>query len=203
MSPRPRTVSDDAILAVTARVISRVGPAGMTLADVGAEVGLAPATLVQRFGSKRGLLLAVVKHSVDSVDRRFVLVRERAKTALDALFTAASDMAEHIRTPEALVHNLAFFQLDLSDPEFHRLTLDHSRRVRAGYTALLDEAVRAGELSECNTRALASVLQAVAAGSVLNWAIHREGTVLRWVRSDLETVLAPYRRAGSPGRRRR
>ena len=61
MSPRPRTVSDQAILAATARVIGDLGPAKLTLARVASEVGLAPATLVQRFGSKRGLLLALAE----------------------------------------------------------------------------------------------------------------------------------------------
>ena len=194
MSPRPRTVSDDAILAATARMIGRVGPVGVTLAGVGGEVGLSPATLLQRFGSKRGLLLALVERSVDSVDRSFRDRRAAAASALGAVVAAASDMAEHMRTPEELANNLAFFQIDLSDPEFHALALEYSRRVRAGYRALLDEAVRAGELDACDTAALASALQGVAAGSLLNWAIHREGPVVDWVQRDIETVITPYTR---------
>src|SRR5215831_8245675 len=60
MSPRPRTVSDDQIFAATARAVTRLGPTRLTLADVADEVGLSAAALVQRFGSKRGLLLAFV-----------------------------------------------------------------------------------------------------------------------------------------------
>lgn len=194
MSPRPRTVSDDAILAATARLIGRVGPVRLTLADVGGEVGLSPATLLQRFGSKRGLLIALVQRSVGSVDQSFRDRRASATSALDAVIAAASDMAEHMRTPEELANNLAFFQIDLSDPEFHRLALEYSRRVRAGYRALLDEAVMAGELQSCDTAALASALQGVAAGSLLNWAIHRDGAVVDWVRRDVETVITPYAR---------
>jgi AcrR family transcriptional regulator len=194
MSPRPRTVSDDAILAATARMIGRVGPVRLTLADVGSEIGLSPATLLQRFGSKRGLLLALVERSVDSVDRNFRDRRAAAESALEAVVAAASEMAEHMRTPEELANNLAFFQIDLSDPDFHGLALEYSRRVRAGYRALLEEAVTAGELDACDTAALASALQGVAAGSLLNWAIHRDGTVVDWVRRDVETVISPYAR---------
>ncbi|MDQ3742446.1 MAG: TetR/AcrR family transcriptional regulator, partial [Actinomycetota bacterium] len=57
--PRPKTVEDDAVLDAALRVVDRAGPAGLTLAAVAEEVGLAPATLVQRFASKRGLLLAL------------------------------------------------------------------------------------------------------------------------------------------------
>jgi len=203
MSPRSRTVSDATILDATARMISRVGPVRLTLADVGNEVGLAPATLLQRFGSKRGLLLALVDQSVDSVGASFDRVRASHASALDSAIAAAGYMAEHVRTPEELANNLAFFQIDLSDADFHRLALEHSRRVRAGYRALLDEAIADGELGPCDTAALASALQAVAAGSLLNWAIHRDGSVGGWVRADLETLIAPYRRPLSAVRRRR
>lgn len=195
MSPRPRTVSDEEILAATARMIGRSGPARLTLADVGDEVGLSPATLLQRFGSKRGLLIALVKQSVDSVDRRFDDMRAASRSALDAVVAAASDLATHMRTPEELANHLAFFQIDLSDAEFHRLALEHSRRVRARYRALLDEAMKAGELRSCDTEALANALQGIAAGSLLNWAIHRDGPVVAWVRADIETLLTPYARA--------
>jgi AcrR family transcriptional regulator len=195
MSPRARTVSDATILAATARMISRVGPARLTLADVGEEVGLAPATLLQRFGSKRGLLIALVQQAVESVDDSFTSVRASRQSALDAAIAAAGTMAEHVRTPEELANNLAFFQIDLSDAEFHRLALEHSRRVLAGYQSLLQEAVTVGELVECDAGALASALQAVAAGSLLNWAIHRDGPVADWVRADIETLITPYRAA--------
>jgi AcrR family transcriptional regulator len=194
VSPRPRTVSDGEILAATARMIGRVGPVRLTLADVGGAVGLSPATLLQRFGSKRGLLLALVERSVASVDRSFRDRRAAAASAVEAVVAAASDMAEHMHTPEELANNLAFLQIDLSDPEFHALALEYSRRVRAGYRALLDDAVQAGELDACDTAALASALQGVAAGSLLNWAIHRDGTVVDWVRRDVEMVITPYAR---------
>jgi AcrR family transcriptional regulator len=192
MSPRPRTVSDEDILAATARMIGRVGPVRLTLAAVGDEVGLSPATLLQRFGSKRGLLIALVKQNVDSVDRRFRDRRAASSSALDAVVAAASDVATHMRTPEELANNLAFFQIDLSDPEFHRLAVEHSRRVRSGFRALLDAAVQAGELRSCDTEALANALQGIAAGSLLNWAIHRDGPLVAWVRADIATLLEPY-----------
>ena len=58
---RHRTLPDEQVIAAAARVIGRLGPARLTLADVAREAGLAPATLLQRFGSKRGLLLEVAR----------------------------------------------------------------------------------------------------------------------------------------------
>ena len=43
------------------RAVAVVGPARLALTDVARETGLAPATLLQRFGSKRGMLLAALE----------------------------------------------------------------------------------------------------------------------------------------------
>jgi AcrR family transcriptional regulator len=119
MCARPRTVSDEELLEATARAVSRVGPARLTLADVAKEAGVVPATLVQRFGTKRGMLLALMK-------------------------------------------------------------------------GLLDDAVTAGELSACDTDALARVVQETLQGSLVAWAIYREGRAGEWVRRDLEFLLSRY-----------
>src|SRR5438874_2348746 len=58
MSPRRRATTDEAILMATHSAVTRLGPTRLTLADVAREAGISPATIVQRFGSKRGLLLA-------------------------------------------------------------------------------------------------------------------------------------------------
>src|SRR5262245_37766901 len=140
MSPRPRTVSDEDILAATHVMIGRVGPANLTLADVAAHVGLSPATLAQRFGSKRGRLLAFVQTGVDSVQACFDGVRAANGSPMDALVAAATEMARYATNPEELANGLAFLQMDVSDPDFHALALENSKQILAGYTALLDDA---------------------------------------------------------------
>jgi AcrR family transcriptional regulator len=195
VSPRPRTVSDDEILAATARAMSRVPPTRFTLAEVAQEVGLAPATLVQRFGSKRGLLLALSAQSAAGMDASFDMVRQAHASPLEALLTAATEMARFSATPEELANSIAYLHIDLSDPEFHTHILESSRAMQRGYGALLDDAIEARELMQCDTERLARAVEAVAAGSLIGWAIHRKGKAEAWVRKDLETLLAPYRRA--------
>ena len=204
MSPRPRTIPDAAVVAAALRAIGRLGPAKVTLADVAREAGLAPATLVQRFGSKRGLLLAVARMSVDDVDACFELVRQAHRSPLAALVAGTVEMARYVKSPDELANNLAFLQMDISDPEFHEVAVKNSRRMLAGYRRLLDEAVAAGELVPCDTLRLARAVGAVSGGSLLSWAVLREGTADRYVRKDVATVLDPYRRSRQrKGRRRR
>jgi AcrR family transcriptional regulator len=192
---RRKVTPDSDVLTATMRVVSRVGPGRLTLADVAAEAGLAPATLLQRFGSKRGLLLAVAEQSMAGVDECFARMRSAHRSPLAAVVASLEEMTHMCETPEAMANNLAFLEIDLTDPDFHRLALENSRAMMAGYRALLDEAVAAGELARCDTAGLARALCAMAGGSMLNWAILREGTVTEWLRGDIETLLGPLRKA--------
>jgi AcrR family transcriptional regulator len=193
MTPRPRTVSDGQILDAAGRVIGALGPARFTLADVAAEVGLSPATLVQRFGSKRGLMLALAESSVAFVDACFAEIRATHRSPLDALCTAAAHMANMVGSPEEMANHLAFLQIDLSDPDFHGLALASHRGMVAGYRTLLDEAIAAGELAPCDSARLARAVAAISGGSLIAWAIVREGEGGAFVREDLETLLDAYR----------
>ena len=192
MSPRPRQTSDEEILAATARVMMRRSPAQLTLADVAKEACVVPATLIQRFGTKRGLLLAVCRTSPDSVSKQFAGARVRHRSPLKALVELYADGTAFAPTPEAMANGLAYLQIDLTDPDFHAITLAQFRVIRDETRKLLDEAVAAGELCECDTAELSRLIQHVNGGAMLAWAVYREGSVASWVRRELVTLLRPY-----------
>jgi AcrR family transcriptional regulator len=192
---RPKTIPDAAVVEAASRVITRLGPSEFTLADIAREAGLAPATLMQRFGSKRGLLLALARTAAEGAGDCFARVRAENRSPLKALFASFQEMACMAETPEALANTLAFLQIDLTDPEFRRWTLMNSRATLAGFQALLEDAIQAGELQPCDTEGLARLIQAAAHGSMVSWAFHQEGPVKDWMRRDMELLLAPYRAA--------
>lgn len=193
--PRPRTTSDEEILAATARVIARVGPR-FTLANVAREIGLAPATLIQRFGSKRGLMLALTSGAAEGSVDQYAAIRSASPSPLDALFAIGECMAGMAPTPEELANHLAFLQIDLTDPEFHKLALAQAKAAQKETRKLIDEAIEVGQLAETDSHRLATAIQAVIGGSLLAWAIARDGTAARAIRRDLETLLTPYRAIG-------
>ena len=193
MSPRPRTASDQDILMAAFRAIARLGPARLTLADVANDVGVSPAALVQRFGSKRALLLAAAADAAGGGQYIFPGLRARHRRPIDALIGLADCMAVMGTTPEAIANNMTFLQIDLKDDEFHGHALAASEGMRNGIRALIREAVAAGELVRCDASRLAHAVHATINGSVLNWAVHREGPLVAFVRRDLSTVLAPFR----------
>jgi AcrR family transcriptional regulator len=204
MSPRPRETSDEEILAAAARVMQRRGPTQLTLADVAREAGVVPATLIQRFGTKRGLLLAVCSTAPGSVPQQFAAACGKYKSPLKALVELYADCTAFAPTPEAMANGLAYLQIDLTDPEFHAITLAQFRALREQTKNLLDQAVAAGELRRCDTAKLARLIQHLNGGAMLSWAVYREGSVASWVRSDLQALLRPYLPAGRtrPGKRR-
>lgn len=200
MSPRPRQASDEEILAAAFRAIARLGPARLTLADVAAEAGISPAALVQRFGSKRALLLAASADAAGGADFIFPALRARHRSPLAALLALAECMEVMGGGAEQVANTLAFLRGDVADPDFRRHAREAARGMRAGIAALLADAVAAGELVGCQPRRLAAALQAALDGSVLAWAVEGEGELADWVRRDLRTLLAPCRPAR--GRRR-
>jgi AcrR family transcriptional regulator len=195
MSPRSRTIADSEILEATGRALQQVSPAQLTLAAVAAEAGLAPATLLQRFGSKRGLLLAFAKHAGSSVTWEFETAREVSHSPLETLLTVLLGMTRTVATPEALSNSLAFLQLDLRDPEFHRHALDHTHAMRMQIQSLLDAAVEAGELTVSDTARLARAVQVTFNGALVMWAIEREETLAGRLQDELEWLLHPFRTA--------
>jgi len=194
MSPRPRSASDQDILMAAFRAIAQLGPARMTLADVAKEAGVSPAAIVQRFGSKRGLLLAAAADAASGGEYIFPGLRARHRRPVDALLGLAECVTTLMgATPEAIANNLVFFQVDLKDDEFHRHALAASTGILAGIRALIRDAVVAHELIRCDANRLAAALHATMNGSILNWVVHRKGSLVAFVRRDLSTVLAPYR----------
>jgi AcrR family transcriptional regulator len=194
MCPRPRKASDLDIYAATQRVMSRVAPGELTLAAIAAEAGVTAGALVQRFGSKRDLLLRLLEAWSGQADEMFQQFRWARASPLAALYAYADCMAQMGRSPAELAHHLGYLQMDLTDPDFHRHVKKHAVATRAGYCRLLEDAVRAGELvAGVDTVALGRQVELTLMGSLWTWAFYQEGTAAAWMRDDLDALLRPWR----------
>jgi AcrR family transcriptional regulator len=193
MAGRPRGVGDDVILRAAVEVIGREGPAGFTLAAVAAEVGLVAGTVVQRFGSKRGLLLALAERSARDTGALAARVRAEHGSALAALTALAVRATGALDAPDRYANHLAFLCADLADPELHAHALAVHRAQGAAYRDLLAEAVATGELrAGTDPGALAATVQTVVAGAGLTWALDREGTLAQRLGREIAAALAPH-----------
>ena len=173
--------------------MTRVAPQELTLAAIAREAGVTAAVIVQRFGSKRELLLTLTRRFVDSSGDVVSAFAARHTSPLAALRAYAECVAGLGASPASYVRNLAYLQADLSDAEFRLLLARHATRTRAGLRRLIDAAVEARELRPGVPSArLARTMEALLSGSLLTWVIYQQGTATRWVRSDLDALLEPY-----------
>jgi AcrR family transcriptional regulator len=195
MSPRPRRLSDSAILEAAFEVVRRTGPGRFTLADVGREVGLSAATLVQRFGSKRSLLLAMLQQSVTQTDDRFAESVKSGDSPIESLYAAVLDRFRAVDHPDTLSNGFAFLMIELSDPEFHVLAAESANNAIAGYRTMLEAAVEAGELEgSVGAQHLAETIHALTWGALMMWAIIRMLSPQDRLKRSLDILLTPYRR---------
>ncbi len=167
----------------------------MTLAEIGADVGLSPATLLQRFGSKRGLLLAIARHGAADLPRR---IRRAASTAqpVTALIEVLAELADQIRTTDQFANHIAFLMLDLTDPEFREVTAEYAADVESAISEVLEAGQAAGELAHADRAGLPRAVHAAYNGALITWGMHRPNlcSPAQAVREQLRQTLAPHTR---------
>src|SRR5262245_22936549 len=197
MSPRPRKASDEDVFAAAYRAMNRLGPSELTLADIAEEAGVTASALVQRFGSKRDLLLTLSSQVAGGTAELFTGLRAANRSPLATLYAYAECMAGMGPTPAALARNLSWLLVDLTDPDFRKNVQAQTRSTELEIRKLIEEAFKAGELRpvdgrRANYTALARVVAAQISGSLMSWAFYEEGTAASWIRKDLGIVLGPY-----------
>ncbi|ABS04158.1 AcrR family transcriptional regulator [Kineococcus radiotolerans] len=189
---RPRTVSDEAIHAATAEVMRRHGLQGTTLAAVAAHAGLSAAGLVQRFGSKRQLLLDFARRGEAATVECFTTARSTSTSPLHAVQTALAMLTAQVRERSELANNLSFLQLDLADEDFRALAAANARQAQAQIEELLREAVTAGELAATDTGALARTVYLTYNGVLTLWPLTGTRPLARELHDAVSAVLRPY-----------
>lgn len=187
---RPRTVADDAILAAAADAVAEFGPAEVTLARIGARVGLSATALLHRFGSKRRLLLALARHDAEVLPARLAAART-ADRPVAALVDALAALAGGVLSATELANHLAFLLMDLSDPEFRLVGREYTAAVESAIALVLLAGRDAGELPPEGADAdLPRAVHAAYNGALLTWGMAGDaGTPAGHVRRQLLRVL--------------
>jgi AcrR family transcriptional regulator len=193
MSPRPRKVSDDEVFVAMQRAMSRLRPSELTLAEIAAEAGVTAGALVQRFGSKRDLMLALSDRFSGGTAEMFGAIRQSHRSPLAALRAYGDCISGLAASPEAFARNLSYLQNDLTDPDLRKHLVAQAKASRVELQSIIKDAIAAGELvRETNPTRLARTVEAILSGSMMTWAYYEEGTAQQWMRDDLDAVLKPY-----------
>ncbi|GIH15325.1 TetR/AcrR family transcriptional regulator [Rugosimonospora africana] len=189
---RPRKVSDERLVAAAGTAIGRLGP-GFTLADVAAEAQVSAGTLVHRFGSKHGLLLAMLRAA--TADARAAPAGAPVADPVAAVRDALVERYRPLDDPGSAANNLAQLAADLSDERLRAGMAEFYDAVRAGTRALLRRAVDAGALPGAPPVPVAArILTAVADGAAIHWSTDPRGSLRHRLAADLDAILAGWRR---------
>lgn len=202
MAGRPRTISDRRIMAAVASAIGKVGPARLTLADVAREAQVSTGALVQRYGSKRELLLGFLRAGVAGSlpVRGMRAAYESTPDPIEGLIRAVLSITGEGGSAEEFANHLAFLHLELADPEFRALLARYATAVRGELVSYLADAADAELIEAGHVHALAAAVDALLSGTQIAWAMTREGLLVDAIRRDLTTLLSPYQRLAQQAR---
>ncbi|HEX5006090.1 MAG TPA: TetR/AcrR family transcriptional regulator [Hyphomonadaceae bacterium] len=175
--PRRKTISDEDILDRALPLMASAGPAGFTLADLGKEVGIAPATLLQRFGDKQTL----IERAFARDNERFVawLGRLPDGVGADVVIKIYCDATKLFGDNPDLADHLLWLREDIRDPVMNRLALERFRLFRAAIVKRLPK-------MRIPANTAARLLDAQHHGAVIQWGLEPRGKLHDFVRRSLK-----------------
>lgn len=192
---RPQRISNADILQAARMVLEKLGPQQLTLEAVGQKVSLVPGTLMQRFGSKRGLLLALARSSQTQIATIFNQARSQHSKPLKALESACVNLYQDLNNPLHLSHHLAFLQWDLQDQEFLSLSREYVQILLRELEHCLKAAVEQGELSPAPVKPRALHVYYSLQGCLLHWTLLQPESLPRTIRRTLQTTLLAWKQS--------
>ncbi|CAN5567098.1 hypothetical protein BH24ACT15_BH24ACT15_38570 [soil metagenome] len=166
---RTRILSDEQILGRVGAALSNAGNT-WTLANAAAAAGLHPATLIKRFGSRQGLLVALSRRWVDNIPSAPTTEDPYQELLAWMDSVSTSDMSG----PQLLTH-LDMLVEDLRDPQLRSLLHDGWQRHIQYLTALVAESRQSGQVPTATSPGtVAQLLLDTAHGSLLRAAVAPE-----------------------------
>jgi AcrR family transcriptional regulator len=170
---RRKRVGDGRVLEAALEVLGDGGREHFTFARVAAAAGVAPATLVQRFGTKAELLVAAMAYGNGWL-KAWLGTREGA--GLPQLLGELSAGGE---ARGRFNEHLTFLREDLSDPDLAGLAADRIQLVRRAI---------AERLSRPDAETV-DLIESQWHGAVLQWAIRPQGRLSTHVERSLAGLM--------------
>jgi AcrR family transcriptional regulator len=174
---RRKSISDEAILDRALPLMASAGPAGFTLADLAREVGVSPATLLQRFGDKQTL----IERAFARDNERFVVWVENLPGGVgaDVVVRIYSEATKLFGDNPSLADHLLWLREDIRDPALNRLARQRFELFRAAIVKRLPPMRVPADTA-------ARLLDAQFHGAVVQWGLDPRGGLADFVTRSLE-----------------
>lgn len=178
---RRKTLSDEAVLDAALRVMTVKGPLDFTLADIGAATGLAPATLVQRFGGKAELVhAAFARDNVRFIERLAAAPKTTGPAAVIALFLMLTPRTVDVGL---FADQLLWLRQDMRDPLMNGLARDRFAALRAAIAERLPPLPMAPQDA-------ARLIEAQWQGALNQWGLEPQGDLADYITGQLADWFA-------------
>ena len=181
-------------------VFAARGFRGSALAEVAEKVGVSPANLVYHFGSKEGLLLAVIAER----DRRAgdVLISDLAPAGGLASIRGAVRFAEQSEHEPGLAALHTVLQIESFEPDSpaHAYFAERSRLLRRLVRDTLEQAKASGDVRvDVDCGAKADEMVAFLEGAAVVWLLNDDVSLVTLYRNYLDGMLAAITTAKGAG----
>ena len=178
--PRRKLISDEDILERALPVLARAGPGGFTMADIAREVGVASATLFQRFGDKQTL----VERAFAQDNVRVVAWLESLPDGVgaDVVVQVYAEATKLFGDNPSLADHLLWLREDIRDPALNRLARERFGLFRTVIVKRLPAMPIPAERA-------ADLLDALYHGAVVQWALDPRGALADYVAASLNDFL--------------
>ena len=186
---RPRVMTDDAIYMAGLQVLAEVGSERLTLARMARVLGVTPAAVRQRFGSKRGLLVEMARRRIDQTQGRFEAARAAHDSPLEALKAAFVAGLDQISEPKQLANAMSAYTDNVDIDEMREAFATELAVMELHVTQLLALAVEAGEVRGPVTPELVSSVLAAVEGTMFIWALVPRGDLEGRIHQAIDGAL--------------
>ena len=151
-------------------------------------------TLGQRYGSKRGLLLAALRERSVGVRAAFAVAAPPHASRSRALHAALVGSAGPVGAREAFANHLGVLALDVADPEFRRIAERWFERAREQLAGAAHRRGRGRGAAHRRRPGRARARHPGAYNGALGlWAVTGTGSLADTLRADVGAVLSPWR----------
>ena len=182
---RPKRHPDSTLIDAAAAAIAERGATAWSLEDVASRTGMSAAALIKRFGSKRGLLLAVVRSWVASIPEPYGHAGRDPLAELEALVGELFAGLDNVVDP---VGHLSLLLAEVTDPEIRPLVHEGWQRQERLIASLVTQARALGALGAAPEEA-GSMIFALVQGNALRWSVQPEGSLPERQRRMLRTLI--------------
>jgi AcrR family transcriptional regulator len=191
---RPKKISDDACLERAFEVISREGFESFTLAQVAKAVGLSPAALIKRFGTKERLGRAARDRKWDANFEQISTAHAGSSRGLTALFQFVKLIARSVDS-KRLGEHMRLFGSQADEPRSRKKVGAYFQSTRERLAICLREACEDGEIRRVDEKRIACTLEALIQGAIFQFGFLNVRGIDTHLQEHVSTFLEPYRKA--------